>query len=248
MYADEDLIPISALQHHLFCPRQCALIHVDHLWAENRLTAEGRLLHERSDTPGRRTRPGSVLTAGWSPPERRASPADPPRPARVRTIRALPLVSHGFGLVGKADQVEVPVDAAGRLVGPPRPIEHKRGRPKHLDHDRVQLAAQALCLEEMFAVPVPEGELFYHAVRRRERVVIDDALRSLVERVIAEIRANIAANIVPPAEKQKKCLSCSLLDLCMPGGTGPGRSPSRYLSRALAASLQDRPEDAQPDL
>lgn len=246
MYPDEDLIPISALQHHLFCPRQCALIHVDGLWAENRLTAEGRVLHDRSDTPGGRTR-----RSGPQPPNsERPCPAAETRLGNggaIRTVRALPLVCRRLGLSGKADQVEFPLDAAGALHGPPRPVEHKRGRTKRLDHDRVQLAAQALCLEEMFGVPVPEGELYYHAARRRERVKIDGHLRRLVERVIAEVRSNIAANRVPTAEKQKKCKSCSLLYLCMPGGTGPDRSASRYLSRSLATSLRVEGEPANGD-
>jgi len=226
-YADEDLIPIAALQHHLFCPRQCALIHVDGLWSENRLTAEGRVLHERSDTPGRRSR---------------RNPSD----ERTRVIFGMPLVHRGLGLTGKADQVERPVDASGAPDGPPRPIEHKRGSPKRLDHDRVQVAAQAVCLEEMFGVEIKEGELFYHAVRRRERVVINAALRALVERVTGEIRENIRLNRIPRVKRQPKCRSCSLLNLCMPGATGPGRDPGRYLSRSLAASLERDPRGEEP--
>jgi CRISPR-associated exonuclease Cas4 len=259
MYPDEDLIPISALQHHLFCPRQCALIHVDGLWAENRLTAEGKVLHERSDTPGRRTRPTSsgtglrpVITdsedladgtgAARSDPgvhtgQRPVPSIDHVPPVGLRTVRALPLLNRRLGLTGKADQVEIPVDAGGHVAGPLRPVEHKRGSPKRLDHDRVQLAAQALCLEEMFQTTVREGELFYHAVRRRERVEIDARLRDLVVQITAEVRANIAANTVPPAKKQAKCKSCSLLHLCLPAGTGPTRTPALYLSRSLAASL-----------
>lgn len=257
MFADEDLIPISALQHHLFCSRQCALIHIDGLWAENRLTAEGRLLHERSDTPGRRTvRPGvsSIPPPESQSPDRTENKADPhapsptsPVPFKIRTVRALPLICRRLGLSGKADQVEIPLDRHGHLAAPPRPVEHKRGKPKHLNHDRVQVAAQALCLEEMFGVPIPEGELFYHAVRRRETVPIDATLRTLVERITGEIRANITANQVPLAEKQKKCQNCSLLNLCMPGATGPDRSPSRYLNRSLAISLKDHSSFSGPD-
>lgn len=217
-YADEDLIPISALQHHLFCPRQCALIHVDGLWAENRLTTEGSILHRRSDTPGHRTRPA----AG---------------DAKKRLIRGLPLISRRLGITGRADVVEFFFDDRGCTSAPPRPVEHKRGKPKRLDHDRVQLAAQALCLEEMLSLTIPEGELFYNAVRRREIVPIDDQLRSLVERITAEVRSNIEHNHVPVVKKQPKCRSCSLMNLCMPGGTQPSRDPARYLSRSLAASL-----------
>lgn len=223
-YADEELIPISALQHHLFCPRQCALIHVDGLWAENRLTVEGRALHERSDTPGRRTRRAPSSTSG----------TDEPMLGR-RIVRALPLVARGLGLVGKADQVEFATDAEGRVTGPPLPVEHKRGRPKRLDHDRVQVAAQAMCLEEMLGVRIERGELFYHGVRRREVVELTDERRALVVRTAAEVRTNIEMNRIPRVKKQPKCRRCSLLDLCMPSGTAPSRSTHRYLVRSLNA-------------
>ena len=152
-------------------------------------------------------------------------------------MRALPLVNRRIGLTGRADVVEFRLDDGGQPAGPPRPIEHKRGRPKRLDHDRVQVAAQALCLEEMFGVDVPTGELFYHAVRRRERVRINANLRRLVERITAEVRSNIETNRVPVVKKQAKCKSCSLVNLCIPGGTGPTRDPSRYLLRSIATSL-----------
>lgn len=223
-YADEDLIPISALQHHLFCPRQCALIHIDGLWAENRLTTEGALLHERSDTPGARTH----ADRGGS---------------SVKVVRALPLVHRQLGITGKADQVEFPLDAAGTPRGPPVPIEHKRGKPKRLDHDRVQVAAQAMCLEEMLGVAISRGELFYHAVRRREVVEIDTRLRHTVERIVREVRETIALNRVPTVKKQAKCRSCSLLNLCLPNGTEPSRDPRQYLTRSLARSLSILPEE-----
>ncbi|QDU72623.1 CRISPR-associated protein Cas4 [Mucisphaera calidilacus] len=216
-YADEDLIPISALQHYLFCPRQCALIHVDGLWAENRLTSEGKVLHERSDTPGHRTR--AVEDHG------------------VRCVRAMPLVHRRLGLTGRADVVEFPLDSEGCPAGPPRPVEHKRGNPKRLDHDRVQLAAQAICLEEMLGVEVPKGELFYHAVRRRETVTIDAHLRKVVERTVDEVRGYLETNTVPAAKQEPKCRNCSLLHLCMPAATGLSRRPGQYLIRSLRISL-----------
>jgi len=228
VYEDEDLIPISALQHHMFCQRQCALIHVDGLWAENRLTVEGRQLHEHSDARGGRTSRGASTAS------------------RLRIERALPLVNRRLGLAGRADQVEFPLDASGFPAGPPKPVEHKRGQPKRLDHDRVQLAAQAICLEEMFGLKVPDGELFYHAVRRREHVSIGPELRDAVERIAAEIRINLLQNAVPAARKQSKCRNCSLLYLCMPGGTGPDRDPRRYISRSLHAALATGPAGGEP--
>lgn len=229
MYSDEELIPISALQHHLFCPRQCALIHVDGLWAENHLTAHGKVLHERSDTPGSQQRRTPSRTSETPRSEQQSK----------RIVRAMPLLSRRLGLTGKADQVEIIGSQDDQQI---RPVEHKRGKPKRMDHDRVQLAAQAMCLEEMFGVTIAEGDLFYHAVRRREPVPITDRLRSTVQRVTEEIRRNITLNITPRADRQPKCRNCSLLNLCLPDGTAPARDPSRYLSRSLGISLRNTPD------
>jgi CRISPR-associated exonuclease Cas4 len=229
MYSDEELIPISALQHHLFCPRQCALIHVDGLWAENHLTAHGKMLHERSDRPGSQQR--RTPTRSWDAPRSEQQ--------TKRIVRAMPLLSRRLGLTGKADQVEI-IGPAGDEPAI-RPVEHKRGKPKRLDHDRVQLAAQAMCLEEMFGVSIAEGDLFYHAVRRRETVPLTDRLRYTVERVTEEVRRNITENITPRADRKPKCRNCSLFNLCLPDGTAPARDPSRYLARSLGTSLRSTP-------
>lgn len=186
--AEDALIPISALQHFLFCPRQCALIHVEQIWMEDGATAEGRLLHERVDAGGVERRPG------------------------LRAERGIALRSLALGVSGKADVVEF----HGR---PPRPVpvEYKRGKPKPHRADEVQLCAQAICLEEMFDDTVPEGALFYGAVRRRTAVVFDDVLRDLTARVAAEVRAMIAAARTPPPVLTPGCRRCSLQDACQPG-------------------------------
>lgn len=212
--ADDEsrLLSLSALQHYLYCPRQCALIHIDGLWAENRLTIEGRHLHEKADSAEGRTRGG------------------------VRIARALWIRSTRLGIVGRADVVEFPA------TGPPRPVEYKRGRPKSIDSDRVQLCAQALCLEEMLGAAIDEGDLFYGRTRRREVVPFDMALRAKTVDTIARVRALIDLGVTPRAKYEKqKCDHCSLRDLCLPQGTGPTTSPSRYLARALIASLADHP-------
>jgi CRISPR-associated exonuclease Cas4 len=210
MFADDELIPISALQHLLFCERQCALIHIDHLWSENRLTTEGKLLHERVDTPGQRHQRG------------------------VKIVRALPLVSLVHGLTGKADAVEFPKDL------PPRPVEHKRGSSKRIDADRVQLCAQALCLEEMLGVPISEGDLFYNRTRRRETVVFDDAIRRKTLDAVARVRDLVTRNAVPRASFDKrKCPRCSLLNLCLPDATAESRSAAGYIKRAIAKSTTE---------
>lgn len=217
----EPVIAISALQHYLFCPRQCALIHVDGLWAENRFTAEGGLLHRRVDQPGSRRRP------------KRSRQVDDPCARRI--ARALPLLSRRYGLTGKADCVEFPVGSAGKIVGPPRPVEHKRGKPKRHDADRVQLCAQALCLEEMLGVEIGEGDLFYNELRRRETIVLDAALRERTLATVRAVRELVVQNMTPPAVYGAKCRNCSLRNLCLPKVTGSGRSAAGYLDREISS-------------
>jgi len=187
---DENLIPLSALQHYLYCPRQCALIHLEQQWAENRQTAEGRLLHQRSDVPQVERRRG------------------------VRTVTAMPLLALELGITGKADVVEFhPDDGRERAL----PVEYKRGRPKAHRADEVQLCAQALCLEAMLGVPVGAGALFYGQTRRRKEVVFDAELRALTTQTIADTRAMLTSGTTPTARYDAKCCDrCSLLDLCQP--------------------------------
>lgn len=187
---DDDLIPLSALQHYLYCPRQCALIHVERLWAENRHTAEGRLLHERADQCQVEQRHG------------------------VRTVTAMPLLHLELGVAGVADVVEFRATDHGERA---YPVEYKRGRPKGHRADEVQLCAQALCLEAMLGKPLAEGALFYGKTRRRKVVPFDDALRRLTLQVIQATRELLAARRTPLAEYQaKRCDPCSLIDLCQP--------------------------------
>jgi len=184
--AEDLLLPISALQHYLFCPRQCALIHVERLWAENAATAEGRILHAKADG-GR--------------PERRGG---------LQVLRSVQLRSFALGIAGVADVVEKRGDT---LI----PVEYKRGKPKAHRADEVQLCAQALCLEEMFSVDVPEGVLFYGAVRRRHPVAIDAALRALTVQVAQDARDMVrAARTPPPVWIANQCGPCSMVDLCRP--------------------------------
>lgn len=203
---DAALAPLSALQHLAFCPRQCALIHLEGAWAENRLTAEGRVLHERVDAGSGETRSG------------------------VRVARGVALCSRRLGLIGKADVVEF----RSRRSGPPQPypVEYKRGRPKPHDADRIQLCAQALCLEEMLGVPVPRGALFYGEPRRREDIAFDDGLRGRTADTARALHALLAAGVTPPPEPAAKCRSCSLEPFCLPKAAA-GRSAAGWLARAL---------------
>jgi CRISPR-associated exonuclease Cas4 len=227
-----DPLPISALQHLIFCERQCALIHVEGLWAENRLTVEGRLLHRRAHAEDQGPRGGGRAES---------------RPG-VRIVRGLPLLSERLGLTGKADIVEFhehpAPDGRGSGAGAPAryppvpfPIEYKRGRPKRHDADLVQLCAQALCLEEMLALPpggVPAGALFYGRTRRRLHVRFDADLRARTVAACTRLHELVASGRTPRARREKKCDRCSLLNLCLPDATAPARSAARYLERALA--------------
>jgi CRISPR-associated exonuclease Cas4 len=203
--AEDALIPLSALQHHLFCPRQCALIHVEQLWAEDAATAEGRILHERADSGRPETRPG------------------------VRIARGLSIRSFALGVSGKADVVEF--HGPNRQ---PFPVEYKRGKPKAHRADEVQLCAQAVCLEEMFGVAVEQGALFYGETRRRAPVSFDMDLRTLTASVAAEARANIVAGRTPAPVRTPACRRCSLEDLCRPDRLEAPPSVAGWLERQLA--------------
>ena len=211
---EADLLPLSALQHLAFCERQWGLIHLEHQWAENRLTAEGTVLHDRPDQPL------STLEDG------------------VLVCRGLPLRSLGLGLIGRADVVEFhPLDRGGvELVGragrwAPFPVEYKRGRPKVNRCDEIQLCGQALCLEEMLGLDIPGGALFYGQTRRRKEVPLDSELRRITASAAARLHELTTAGITPSAEYHTKCRSCSMLDLCQPKATA--RSGRAYLAAAV---------------
>lgn len=189
----DDYLPISALQHLLFCERQCALIHIEQVWTENVFTAEGRVLHERADIPGTENRPG------------------------VRIVRALRLTSDRLNLSGIADIVEFHKAENGEI---PYPVEYKRGRRGEFLHDAIQLCAQAMALEEMLGIPVPEGALYYHKTRRRQTVAIDGSLREKTQKAAKHLHELIKSGVTPPPKVGKWCQSCSLLDACMPGSVG----------------------------
>lgn len=186
MYTEDDFIALSAIQHYIFCPRQCALIHIEDAWRENVLTAKGRRLHERVDS------------------------GDDERRFDVRFVRALRIHSYEYGLAGKADMVEFHEN--GDVI----PIEYKRGKPKQDASDTAQLAAQAMCLEEMMHTKIAYGYLYYGRLRRRIRVEIDDALRETTTTVIARIHEMVREKHTPQAKYMKKCKRCSLFDVCMP--------------------------------
>ncbi len=194
---DQRLIPLSALQHYAFCPRQCALIHNEQAWAENWLTAQGQVLHQRVDKGDPETRKGT------------------------RYERGVLVSADKLGLTGKLDLVEVELSTDDM-----KPVEYKRGKPKTDNWDKVQLCAQALCLEEMTGRPVHAGALWYWQTRHREEVEITEQLRDETLAVIERVRQLLSSGETPKAKYEKKCLSCSLYDLCNPRLLGKDKSAS----------------------
>ncbi|MFH1024932.1 MAG: CRISPR-associated protein Cas4 [Planctomycetota bacterium] len=210
-YTEDELLPLSALQHLAFCERQCALIHIEQAWSENRLTAEGRNLHKRVDDGGVEARPG------------------------IRTAFGLKLRSLRLGLSGKADAVEFVETQSGGVSLPgvngrwiPYPVEYKRGKPKPDRSDEIQVCAQAMCLEEMLGVEVPRGAIFYGIPRRRMEVEFDAVLRGEVEGAADRLHRLLVSGRTPPAVIEKKCRNCSLLDGCLPGVAGDKTSVGEY--------------------
>jgi len=228
MYTEDDLLPISSIQHLLFCERRAALLQIEGLWADNVFTAEGTILHRKTD-------------------------ADLPVESRgdMRIARGLMLRSLVLGLSGKADVLEfhrVPekkrFSASGLanaipLAGTsglwrPFPVEYKRGRLRHEAGYEAQLCAQAMCLEEMLGVEVPQGAIFYGKNRRRKQIVFDDALRRLTMDAANRLHVIARSGVTPRIRYTKKCRSCSMVDLCMPKVTAADGIVGRYVAKALA--------------
>lgn len=181
------LVPLSALQHYAFCPRQCALIHQEQVWEDNYLTAKGNALHQRVDSGEPETRKG------------------------VRFERAVMVSAEKLGLTGKLDLVEKALD-----TGVLTPVEYKRGRKKADNWDKIQLCAQGLCLEEMTQQAVPRGYLWYGETRNRHEVLFNEALRRETLAIIAKVKALFASDKLPAPVVEKRCKACSLIDLCQP--------------------------------
>ena len=191
MFSEDQLRPISALQHLVFCERRCALVHLEGIWAENTFTAEGTLLHEHVHE--------LASTSLKS----------------VRRVTGLPVRSFRHGLVGQCDVVEF-ITSPASAVETLYPVEFKRGTQKRGDCDDVQLCAEALCLEEMLGREVPAGAVYYATPRRRREVLFSPELRQYTVDVIGRLHNLFAAGQTPAAEIEKRCQSCSLLEFCLP--------------------------------
>ena len=222
MYTEDEMLMLSGIQHFMFCPRQWALIHIEQQWAENRLTVEGNILHKNVDNPFYRQKNGDVIT-----------------------LRSLHIASQKLGLYGITDAVELipsdtPTDAIthNRYKGywKPYPIEYKRGHHKPDERDEVQLAAQVMCLEEMYGITIPYGALFYHEVMHREIIPISESLRKTTELCAEQMHQIFKTGIMPKAIKAHHCNNCSLKDICLPEMANCSQV-STYLKRNLYADI-----------
>lgn len=225
-FSEEDLLPLSALQHFIYCRRRAALVHTERSWGDNRYTAEGSILHRRADLTGTEAR------------------------GDLRIARGLRLRSLRLGLSGLADVVEFQQASEGiELPGAsgrwrPVPVEYKRGRLRREAGYLVQLCAQALCLEEMLKVEICSGCIYFGKTRRRLSVEFDRQLRRETESAASQLHALIRSLQIPKAVYGPKCDRCSLFDVCLPKAPSSGRAVERYLKRCLAAS--PAPERGSP--
>ena len=202
-YDEDELIHLAALNQYAYCPRRCALIHIEQLWEENLFTAEGRIMHDKADSNKFESR------------------------GNVRIDYSVPLRSLRLGLIGKADVVEFHKHGDKWI---PFPVEYKRGKPKIDDCDKVQLCAQAICLEEMLNVEIPEGALFYGQTHHRHDVIFNNALRTETEEAAKKVHVLIESGLTPKAEYSKKCKKCSLYEVCLPKMS---RKAGNYLMNAM---------------
>ncbi len=218
-YTDDELLPLSGIQHFLFCRRQWALIHVETQWRENVLTVEGRIMHERVDDPFFAETRNGVITA-----------------------RSVPVASHTLGLSGMCDVVEFTQSPDGVHL-PNReglylatPVEYKRGKPKREPVDEAQLCAQAMCLEEMLSIHIPQGYLYYGQTRHREPVELTESLRQLVREMSIEMHAYFQRGYTPKVKTSKACRSCSLAEICLPVLQENVSSVSKYIKQQIESA------------
>lgn len=218
MYKEDDMLMLSGIQHFRFCSRQWALIHLEQQWEDNRLTVEGQLLHKHVDDPFYRQKCGEHIT-----------------------LRSVSIASRELGLYGISDAIELlPADGVTDTIQHPRypghwtplPVEYKHGKPKTNEVDEVQLAAQAMCLEEMYSIHISYGAFFYGEIRHRVGVEITPRLRDIVKECATEMHRIYESRQIPMASGGKHCGRCSLKDICVPRVKGCGNVES-YLKHNL---------------
>lgn len=218
-FNEEDYLQLSGLQHFSFCRRQWALIHIERQWREDLRTTEGRLMHTKAHDDRARERRGDLMI-----------------------VRGINVHSAELGLSGQCDVLEFHRDESGvPLTGcdglwRPYPVEYKHGRPKENPADRLQLCAQAMCLEEMLCCNIPEGALFYEQIRRRETVAFTEELRRKVRETLKEMHQLYQKGYTPKVKPTKSCNACSLKELCL-----PKLMRTRSVRDYLAAAMEEMP-------
>ena len=218
VYNEDDFLQLSGLQHFSFCRRQWALIHIEQQWAENLRTVDGRILHEKAHDSAAREKRGDLIVA---------------RDMRVH--------SAVLGISGSCDVVEFHKCGDGISlpgqdgVWQPYPVEYKRGAPKNTETDKLQLCAQAMCLEEMLCCDIPEGAVFYGEICRREVVDLDMELRNRVRELLAQMHDLYRHSHTPKVKPTKSCNACSLKELCLPKLT-KRNSVADYLRKSMEES------------
>ncbi len=207
------------IQHFRFCPRQWALIHIEQQWDDNRLTIEGQILHKHVDDPFYRQKCGDQIT-----------------------LRAVNIASRELGLYGISDAIELLPSSSfeNTILHPNYPgrwqpvaVEYKHGKPKRNEVDEVQLAAQIMCIEEMYAIHIPYGSFFYGELRHRVNVDITEELRNIVRQCARDMHDIFSKAVIPKAEYGKHCDKCSLKDICMPEMVNNCTSVDNYLTKNL---------------
>ena len=199
MYNEDEFLQLSGIQHFAFCRRQWALIHIEMQWKENLRTVEGQILHENAHNPEMNEKRGNVIV-----------------------VRAMPVHSRKMGVSGECDVVEFHKSDKGAHINGREgvyqlvPVEYKRGEPKSDNIDILQLAAQALCLEEMFCTDINYGYIYYGETRHRLKVDFDDEIRNEVVKLFEEMHLYYRRGYTPKVKISKKCNACSLKDLCVP--------------------------------
>ena len=216
MENDDDLLQLSGIQHFSFCRRQWALIHVEKLWSENGLTAAGRVQHERVHDRMKTESRGDELI-----------------------VRGMPIKSRALGVSGECDAVVFSRKEDGVILHGrrgkwlPLPVEYKHGREKVSDCDRLQAAAQAMCLEEMFSCRFERAALYYFETKHREYFDVTDELRERVTAMFAEMRQYAARGYTPKVKPSAACRSCSLREDCLPVLLRKKESVADYCRRYL---------------
>lgn len=218
-YREEDYLMLSGIQHFSICQRQWALIHIEQQWFENEHTVKGELFHKKAHDSFLHEKRKDVIVS-----------------------RGLPVFSRILGISGNCDIVEFHKSEEGvKLFGHRGlflvyPIEYKKGKPKESEADVLQLAAQIICLEEMFSCQIKEGALYYGETHRREQIIIDGTLKDKTRKCFEEMHRLYDRNYTPRVKWSKACNGCSLKDICLPK-LGKSQSVNDYINKRVGEEV-----------